>query len=124
MICGWINNKIAGVLDYFRLALGEQLGFFICARVWGLWVSLGARPGLAPAGDCLSCPRKKGSKESVLRSLCRGTRYAPVSRLQALRSNSHGKLDGHITQNHFEESLEMVGAGGLPFFKHPPTTPR
>ena len=51
----------------------------------------------------------------MLRSLCRGTRVAPVSRLQALRSNSHGKLDGHITQNHFEESLEMVGAGGLLF---------
>jgi uncharacterized membrane-anchored protein len=29
---------------------------------WVCW------PGLAPAGDLLSCPRKKGGKESVLRS--------------------------------------------------------
>ena len=27
-------------------------------------------PGLAPAGDWLSCPRKKVSKEGVLRSFC------------------------------------------------------
>jgi hypothetical protein len=27
-------------------------------------------PGLAPAGDILSCTRKKGRKEGVLRSFC------------------------------------------------------
>ena len=33
-------------------------------HVGGCW------PGLAPAGDWLSCPRKKVSKEGVLRSFC------------------------------------------------------
>ena len=31
---------------------------------------VGCWPGLAPAGDWLSCARKKVSKEGVLRSFC------------------------------------------------------
>ena len=38
----------------------EQCGLAGC---WFRW------PGLAPAGDLLSCTRKKGGKEGVLRSL-------------------------------------------------------
>lgn len=58
---------------------------------------------------------RKSAKKACCAAYAVELALAPVSRLQALRSNSHGKLDGHITQNHFEESLEMVGAGGLLF---------
>ena len=48
-------------------------------------------PGLAPAGDWLSCTRKKVSKEGVLRSLAPGN---SLRARRALRSNSHGESDG------------------------------
>jgi hypothetical protein len=54
---------------------------------WVCW------PGLAPAGDLLSCPRKKGGKEGVLRSVntCRGTRFAPCGRCaQTATANMNG----------------------------------
>ena len=42
---------------------------FACGSSF-LFGFVGCWPGLAPAGDWLSCPRKKVSKEGVLRSFC------------------------------------------------------
>ena len=42
---------------------------FACGSSF-LFGFFGCWPGLAPAGDWLSCPRKKVSKEGVLRSFC------------------------------------------------------